>query len=195
MIFVYGIERTIYSLSSGCFKHLDLITAFDLLLDQVVNTNPTINSEIPMFYTAGRIVVELRTGWTDARIARNASTTLCVPYHGYYVNKNFALTLNFLEHVTTKAIAQRPDCIFDSGGSLGKDNDTVCWYFDRHGFWDIWADILKDNGFDPDWVRREDYKRWSARTAETSTYEMSVEIDAARALDVKRRRGYVNTEE
>ncbi|XXG97669.1 hypothetical protein Hte_003976 [Hypoxylon texense] len=177
------------------YENFHLITAFDLLLDEVAITYPIFASEIPMYYAAIKLLGELDTAQKSACIAQNASATLPVSYHRYYISQTYAQALNFLEHVMTKAIAQRPDCIFDTGEGYGCDDDTVCRRFRRYGFWDIWEDILEDHGFDPSWVVEEDKKRRYTWTAETSTHEVSVDVDATRALEVKRRRGYVNAEE
>ncbi|KAI1780528.1 hypothetical protein F4818DRAFT_396034 [Hypoxylon cercidicola] len=171
------------------------IPIFDLILDEVIGTCPTIGSEISMAFVALKLFWQLGRAWKIACIAANASDILTVSYHKYYVDRIHAETFKFLEHVMERAIEQRPDCIFDTFGCYGYDNCTICILFIRYGYWDIWADILEDNGFDPDWVDEEDEKRCLARTAKTSAHEVIADVDAARALEVKRRRGYVNTEE
>ncbi|KAI1205901.1 uncharacterized protein F4807DRAFT_440901 [Annulohypoxylon truncatum] len=157
---------------------------------RIGSSGPANTSDIPVAYAAARVEEMLWDACEESLIAEEASPALSVSYRGYYAHPAVTRSLNFLEHVISKGIAQRPDCIFDI-----HDNVTISDLLIYSRWTAIWEGILEDHGFDVKWVYAEDKKRRRVVTGETTTHEVSVGADASKALEVKRRRGYENSDD
>ncbi|KAI1096650.1 hypothetical protein F5B19DRAFT_111 [Rostrohypoxylon terebratum] len=145
---------------------------------------------IPTAYAADCLYDRLGEFFAESLVAREASHMLSVSYRDYYVHPWVARRFEFLEHVISKGIAQRPDSMFDvCYGETPSDR----FYYSR--WTSIWEDILEENGFDVNWVYEEDERRLRVVTGETTAHEVSVNVDASRTFDLKRRRGYENSDD
>ncbi len=136
-------------------------------------------------YAAQTMIIEL----FYCSMRRKASSNDCILYRGLPVSKQVADLLQFSEYAMSLEISQRPDCIFDICV-----NTTVYGAFCKVGYKAVWDEILKENGFDPDWVMKEDIRRRQAGVGETSAHGVNLEFEASRALQTKRRRAYRNEE-
>ncbi|XDG02269.1 hypothetical protein ABKA04_001884 [Annulohypoxylon sp. FPYF3050] len=144
--------------------------------------------DIPTLYAAHLMRRTLKDSFKESLLATEATPILSVFYRGYCVRPEVAQSLKFLEHVISRGIAQRPDSIFDSD-----DDITISDWFYNTGWVNIWEEILEEHGFDVAWVYAEDDRRQEA--GKTTAHEVSLDVDASKALEVKRRRGYENPDD
>ncbi|KAI0485103.1 hypothetical protein GGR56DRAFT_616852 [Xylariaceae sp. FL0804] len=148
------------------------------------------NPQIPVAYAAAHLVWRIGLGWRFSQV-RNWFRPKCVVYHGLYVTPRLAMVLQILEHIISEGIKQRPESIFDVC-----EGETIYDKFCYGDLTNIWEDILRAHGFDPDWVWNEGKKRRTGlQTGETSAHEVRGPISASEILQVKRRKGYTKDNE
>ncbi|KAI2622156.1 hypothetical protein GGS26DRAFT_249622 [Hypomontagnella submonticulosa] len=165
--------------------------AFDSIVSQRIGIASSDGSmDIPMTLVGNLMWGLLKADYGKSLVAHEASPTLSASYRGYYMHPNLACQLVFLEHVISKGIAENPDSIF-----IAYHGWTISDMFYGTPWQHIWEEILEEHGFDVGWVYEEDERRARVITGETSAHEVSVGADTSRALEVKRRRGYENTDD
>ncbi|KAI0881092.1 uncharacterized protein GGS22DRAFT_181907 [Annulohypoxylon maeteangense] len=143
-----------------------------------------------MAFATMSLYYELRLANDRSGISKEASPTLSTSYRDYYVNTQVANRLLFLEYVISKQINERPDSIFST-----YYGDSTSYKFYHSRWRSIWEGILEDHGFDVGWVYREDDRRRRVGVGETTAHEVDVVVDTSQALEVKRRRGYENSDD
>ncbi|KAI2470822.1 hypothetical protein F4781DRAFT_441423 [Annulohypoxylon bovei var. microspora] len=190
-------ERTFLEIVIGFFSILEFRTSrnyrelFDMIVEQRIGcSNSADPYDIPVASVARKIQSNLNNAYKISLISKEVSSTLSVSYRGYYTHPTNAEILNFLEYVISKGIMQRPGCIFDTyrDWSITKWFENPPWEY-------IWEGILEDNGFDVDWVYEEDARRQRVVTGETTAHEVDVGVDTSKVLEMKRRRGYENSDD
>ncbi|OTA91945.1 hypothetical protein M434DRAFT_32217 [Hypoxylon sp. CO27-5] len=169
---------------------LDTIDLFNAIIQLRIGSDGSADTmDIPVAYAIRCIKRRMGHAYKESLIANEATPTLSVPYRGYYVHPVVADSLNFLENIISKEITRRPDCIFDTY----RGKTASGWYISNWQY--IWEEILKEHGFDVDWVYKEDERRKRVVTGETSAHEVSVGVDGSNIRDARRRRGYENPDE
>ncbi|KAI1771882.1 hypothetical protein F4818DRAFT_193428 [Hypoxylon cercidicola] len=184
------LTRVIYCLSDVNLEYFvtnNRTVRFDTLIQQKIGCDQSADtaSLIPVAYAAFRMTKHFQLNPLDGN---TLSPTSYVQYRGYYAAPNTAECVDFLEHVISRGITERPDCIFDTY----RDVTVSDWFY--HTPWQhIWEEILEEHGFDVRWVYDEDERRKRVITGETSAHEVSVGTDASATQSTRRRRGYENS--
>ncbi|KAI1370885.1 hypothetical protein F4677DRAFT_457542 [Hypoxylon crocopeplum] len=172
-------------------EQFDRITLFDLIVQQVFGCNDSTNTtDIPVALAAWFLRCKILEAFDSSLMADGASSALPIPYRGHYAHPVVAQCLEFLEHVISMGIDQHPDCIFDTYYDI-----TISDQFYNKPYQHVWEEILEEHGFDVGWVYEEDDRRQRVVTGEASAHEVSVGVDASAMRDVRRRRGYENSNE
>ncbi|KAI1482957.1 hypothetical protein F4774DRAFT_369669 [Daldinia eschscholtzii] len=122
----------------------------------------------------------------ETRIAYEPSPNLSIPYRGYFLHKEVAPFVQYLDYIMLKKIARCSDCIFDTYHGI-----TISDIFNSMEYLQqIWEMILEECGFDVDWVYAENDRRKRQGVGESSTHDISVKPYTSNMLRVRRRQGY-----
>ncbi|KAI2609247.1 hypothetical protein GGR54DRAFT_632994 [Hypoxylon sp. NC1633] len=179
------------SLQDKRFWHPGLNEIFDAIVRKKIGiSNSGHEMDIAVACAAHHLWVIFREAYKDSLLVHCPSTTLSVPYRGYYTHPEVAQRFEFLEHVISKGIPQRPDSIFDT--YYGR---TISDWFYEESFQHVWEEILEEHGFDVAWVYKENDRRKRVVIGETSTHEVSMGVNASSMRDVRQRRVYENADE
>ncbi|KAI0854404.1 hypothetical protein F5Y00DRAFT_256898 [Daldinia vernicosa] len=187
------VDRFSWGYSSDNDTLEDLVMKFDLIVQQIIGLTDSVDpmGSLSMGRIAFLMLIGVLWAFSNSLMAHEPSHTLSIPYRGYFLHTDSSLLIEFLDHVALKKIAECPSCIFDNYRGL----TALDWVSLEEHTQDIWIKMLEDCGFDVDWVYEEDSRRRRVVLGESSTHDISIGPDTSKILDVRRRRGYDNSDE